>query len=238
MKSILDKLGLYDLLGYLIPGFMGFIAIKIIYEKVFNFSFPFKLKDNLIDSVVFVIAIYFIGVIFHEISNFIQDKLLKFFWRGFPSERFLLEGDSLFSSKEKETYCKLAKKNYQIDLSMIDKTINQFVFDRFRTSLQVDGKDEKCQIFNAHYGMYRNFSAGSLICFLAFLASILSYLIKIKLLGMQLKFDYSSVLTCILFFVTTYLLFRRAKRFGETYVKCVCRSFYELHKDDLKKGEV
>ena len=53
---------------------------------------------------------------------------------------------------------------------MIKKS--QLVFDRFRSALQLAGKDERSQLFNTYYGMYRNFSTGSLICF-AYLYTLL-----------------------------------------------------------------
>ena len=47
----------------------------------------------MINSIVFVAISYFSGVIMHEISQFVQEKVLKKIWKGMPSEKFLLKSN-------------------------------------------------------------------------------------------------------------------------------------------------
>jgi len=166
MKSLFDKLGIYDFLGFIIPGLLGILSAQVVYKDIFHLPFPLKLDDGFINSFIFIAISYFIGIIMHEISEFVQEKLLKRIWGGFPSERFLLEDDKTCPEIEKESYYALAKEAFQIEEGKYDKEKSQLVFDRFRTALQLAGKDERSQLFNTYYGMYRNFSTGSLICFL------------------------------------------------------------------------
>mgnify|MGYP000985475016 FL=1 len=143
MKSLFDKLGIYDFLGFIIPGLLGILSAQVAYKDIFHLPFPLKLDDGFINSFIFIAISYFIGIIMHEISEFVQEKLLKRIWGGFPSERFLLEDDKTCPEIEKESYYALAKEAFQIEEGKYDKEKSQLVFDRFRTALQLAGKDER-----------------------------------------------------------------------------------------------
>lgn len=84
MKSLFDKLGLYDYLGFIIPGLLGVLAAQVLYNDIFQLPFPLKIHDGFVDSIIFVAISYFIGVIMHEISQFVQEKLLKCDLGGIP----------------------------------------------------------------------------------------------------------------------------------------------------------
>lgn len=240
MKSLFDKLGLYDFLGFIIPGFLGILAADVFYKDILHLPFPLNLNDGFINSIIFIAISYFIGIIMHEVSQVIQEKLLKKIWGGLPSERFLLESENICSKIEKESYYALAKEAYQIDISTCDKEKSQLIFDRFRTALQLAGKDERSQLFNTYYGMYRNFSTGSLLCFLVYILYTIIYLFNLIFYNTKITNDYSFIVTGIAFFIFTLLLFRRTRRFGDTYVKYVFRGFAEHYKSvqinqDIKK---
>ena len=227
LKSGFDKLSLYDFLGYVIPGFLGILAMQVIYENIFNIVFPLKLNDSLINSIVIVAVSYFSGVIVHEISQFVQERILVKMWKGMPSEKYLLKEDSLCSMKEKESYYSIANAAFGISNEEYDKEKSQLVFDRFRTALQQAGKDERSQLFNTYYGMYRNFSTGTLICFLAYLMYAIIVLINLIFYKVNVAKDLSYVVNGLAFLFFTLVLFRRTRRFGETYVKYVFRGFAE-----------
>ncbi len=233
LKSVFDKLGLYDFLGYIIPGFLGILAMQIFYENILNISFPLILDDSLINSIVFVAISYFSGVIMHEISQFVQEKVLKKIWKGMPSEKFLLKADSVCSINEKKSYYSIANDAFGINDEEYDKEKSQLVFDRFRTALQQAGKDERSQLFNTYYGMYRNFSTGTLICFLAYLIYSVIVLINIIFFKVNIAKDISYIVNGLAFLSFTLILFRRTRRFGETYVKYVFRGFAEYYRNQM-----
>lgn len=151
-------------------------------------------------------------------------------WGGFPSERFLLKDDNICSKAEKKSYYILAQKAFQIEEGEYDKEKSQLVFDRFRTALQLAGKDERSQLFNAYYGMNRNFSTGSLICFLTYLIYSIVYVVNYIIFKVRITNDFSFIVTGAVFLVFTLILFRRTRRFGETYVKYVFRGFAEHYR--------
>lgn len=234
MKSLFDKLGIYDLLGYIVPGLLGILAAQVIYKDILKLSFPVKLDDGVINSIIFLVISYFIGVIMHEVSQFVQETILKRIWGGMPSEKFLLNSDRTCSDIEKQSYYKLAKEVYQIDETGYDKNKSQLVFDRFRTALQLTGKDERSQLFNTYYGMYRNFSTGTLICFFAYLIYSMVYLFNLIFLKKAITTDYSFIATGLAMLIFTLILLRRTRRFGETYVKYVYRGFAEYYRNSDK----
>jgi len=238
MKSLFDKLGIYDFLGFIIPGFLGILAAQVIYKDILRISFPMQLNDGFIDSVILVVISYFVGVIMHELSQIVQERLLKRLWGGFPSERFLLEDDKICSKIEKQSYYDLAKEVFQIEEGEYDKEKSQLVFDRFRTALQLTGKDKWLQLFNTYYGMYRNFSTGSLVCFITYFIYTIIYWFKRIVYKVRIADDYSFMVTCIVFFIFTLILFRRTRRFGETYVKYVFRCFLEYHRSSQSKPKI
>lgn len=231
MKSMLDKLGIYDFLGYIIPGFFGILAAKVIYLDILKIKFPIDLSNTFIDSIIFLVIAYFSGVIMHEISQVIQELILKKIWGGFPSERFLLKADKQCSDIEKAQYYKLAKDAFGIDDCDYTKEKSQLVFDKFRIALQIAGKDERSQLFNTYYGMYRNFSAGCFVCFLVYLIYTLYFGINLLFWKTWLTNDFSFVVNGLISLVFSVILFRRTRRFGETYVKYVFRGFAEVHRN-------
>lgn len=237
MDSILNKLGIYDLLGYLIPGFIGIYSLKIIYVDIFNLANPIKLSDGFLGAVILLVLGYYIGTLMHELSQVVQECVMKKLWGGLPSEKYLLKEDKQCSEEEKSSYYKLASELYQIEEDNYTKKKSQLVFDRFRTALQISGKDEKSQLFNAYYGMYRNFAAGTLFCAAVDVIYIGVMLIEAFVLKMPVSFEYMKLLDGALFIAATCILFRRTRRFGETYVKYVFRGFYEVHKQNIKKLE-
>lgn len=230
MDSLLSKLGIYDILGYLIPGFLGIYSAKVLYQDIFNFKFPLNLSDGFVGSVIFLVISYFVGIILHEISQIVQERFMKPIWGGFPSERFLLIEDPLCSKKEKESYYQMAATVFNIDMSSVDKAKSQLVFDRCRTALQIAGKDERSQLFNTYYGMFRNFTTGTLVCSIVHIIFSGIYLFNLLIYSVKITNDISFFLTGVLFIVSTIILLRRTKRFGETYVKYVFRGFYDYNR--------
>jgi len=85
-------------------------------------------------------------------------------------------------------------------------------------------------LFNTYYGMYRNFSTGSLVCFLTYFIYTTIYLFNLIVYKVRITDDYSFIVTGIIFLIFTLILFRRTRRFGETYVKYVFRGFAEYYR--------
>ena len=78
--------------------------------------------------------------------------------------------------------------------------------------------------------MYRNFSTGSLICFLTYFIYSIVFVFNLVVYKVKITNDYSFIVTDIVFLIFTLILFRRTRRFGETYVKYVFRGFAEHYR--------
>lgn len=220
MEKAFDKLSLYDFFGYIIPGFLGIWALSVFFNEILGVNFISMTDQGFIKSVLFLGMSYYVGVILHEISEWLQENVYKKIWKGMPSERFLMDDDSKYSLEFKLRLKEMIKIKYNLLLNNTSKT-NQEAFNLMYSEIQSLGKDYKIQLFNALYGMCRNFIAGTILCIIIFLTK--SLIITIKLGINQTLDNYVYVL---IFVLALLLLSRRLKRFGERFTDYVIRDSY------------
>ncbi|MDD2218417.1 MAG: hypothetical protein PHG06_09565 [Parabacteroides sp.] len=217
-NGFLSKLSIYDVLGYLIPGFLGLYAIDIVTTSLFDLPINFKSPNQVILTTVYFCGALFMGVVLHELSQIMEDKIYIKIWGGFPSQRFLNEDNSKYSDQMKQSLKEAAADIFKIELK--DGIRSQEIFNLFYSKLQTLGKDGMIQNFNAQYGMIRNFLAGILMINLSLVISAVININRnhqapakeIWLIGLGI------VLICI--------LSRRLRRFGERFADYVIRGFY------------
>ena len=210
MEKLIDKLSLYDFFGYFIPGLLGTWAINVFFTDVLCIDFFVKLEEGFLNSIIFIAMSYYIGVILHETSECFQKYLFRPLWKGLPSEKFLQDNNTKYSAEIKALIKNMIKEKFgiEVDNSPIK---NQEVFNLVYSSLQKGGKDEKVQLFNALYGMYRNFFAGTILC-------IIVFFIKSLLLWKNQVNTINSLSYTVLFVLCGLILLRRNKRFSERFV--------------------
>ncbi len=80
MENLFKKLGIYDLMGVMIPG----VIVTLYYAYTFSSEFgdlcdKLKLDDNLYKMLLLVIISYFMGVVLHEIGTYFIEILHNFF---------------------------------------------------------------------------------------------------------------------------------------------------------------
>ena len=215
MEKILEKFSLYEFFVYFIPGttllgifmlqFYCYIESDIIKECSFFFTF-----------VLFFIS-YFLGIILHEVGELLQ-KYIVFKKNKLPSFIYAQCDSNIFSDEEIQNYKELAMKKYNLDIS--DSSIADLFFQRLRTSLKSIDSYNDAEIINNNYGICRSYLA---------LSSILFLILFLKLI---LCFSILNLLILILNILIILILFRRLKRFGETYVKKVLRLGYFQNKEE------
>lgn len=224
MDKVFDKLSLYDFFGYIIPGFLGVWALSILFNDVLHISFLLINDQGFINSIIFIGISYFIGVLLHEFSEWLQNNIYKKIWKGMPSEKFLLDDNHKYSANFKKNIKDMINEKYNIILCN-DSKINQEVINLLYSELQASGKDYKVQLFNALYGMYRNFIAGSILCVLVFCAKAIVTIVN---LGCINALD--SIIYAFVFIIAVLILSRRLKRFGERFTDYVIRDSYNNYK--------
>jgi len=217
-NGFLSKLNIYDVLGYLIPGFLGLYAIDILTTSLFDLPINLKSPNQVILTTVYFCGALFMGIVLHEVSQIMEEKFYIRIWSGFPSQRFLNEDNSKYSNQMKRNLKEAAADLFKIEIG--DITRSQEIFNLFYSKLQTLGKDGMIQNFNAQYGMVRNLLAGILMINLSLVISTVIYIYRnhhvpakeIWLIGLGI------VLICI--------LSRRLRRFGERFADYVIRGFY------------
>lgn len=76
MNEILDKLGIYDLIGVLLPG-ICISTFSLCILRYFNLEQLISLSDfKISETVSFLIISYFLGVIFQELGSLVFNRML------------------------------------------------------------------------------------------------------------------------------------------------------------------
>ncbi len=75
MSDILEKFGIYDLLAVLLSGICISTFTVLVLQFVYEISIDVNTQIN--ETLLFFVVSYFLGLIFQEISSFIQKKILK-----------------------------------------------------------------------------------------------------------------------------------------------------------------
>lgn len=230
MESIFDRLRKYDLFGYLFPGMLVLLALENWLVHVFDISeMPFS--NDFLNVIVFFLCSYFIGTLVGEISHI---KIINTVFGVLPSAKALVnqtkESSAIFSVEEKEMYYKLAKENFGINCEDRDEKKSQQIFEKFLTAVQFEGKDEKPQLHDAYYGMYRNVTVGSILIFILYITS--AFILYRK--GFNV-FDTSMIIILIVSFFSAVLFYIRTRRFARKYVKYVFRVYAEICRNQRKK---
>ena len=224
MQKTIEKFSLYDFFGYIIPGFLGVWALNGFFS-ILKINFLAFDNEDFINSVLFIGISYFVGFILHEVSEWFQSIFYKKLWKGMPSEKYLLDTDSKYSTDFKAKLKIMIKTKYNIE-QINSPQICQEVFNLLYSELQAKGKDNKAQLFNAIYGMCRNFIAATMLCIILFVTQSIIIIINLGILQNTENFAYLFV-----FIVSLLILSRRLKRFGERFADYVIRDSYNLFKE-------
>ena len=72
MSKILDKLGIYDLVAVLLSGISISTFTILVLQLIYKIQIDTNLQVN--ETLLFFVLSYFLGLIFQEISSFIQNK--------------------------------------------------------------------------------------------------------------------------------------------------------------------
>lgn len=214
MEKIFEKLSLYEILAYFIPGSI-FVSILWVLLNFYGFDIKafFVYKNPLIDTILILFGSYFAGIIIHEIGEFIQVGLKKR-WGGFPSERFMdINSKILNNTNEIEQYKNFAKDKFSLEI-VTNKDADLF-FHRTRGFLKDDSGHNESDLINNNYGMCRSFLAISVVYLALFIINLIRH-----------WFNLNDFLIVLFWGTIVYILARRLRRFGETYVKKVLRGGY------------
>lgn len=211
MQSLPSQFNNYDVLAYLIPGFIALLLF------VLFLSFIIQIPTDINAAILifsFIPLSYVAGIIFHEISN-----IFEMIFLNRPSKYILLDDCDLISEEEKKESIEDAKKYFHLDFEQISDKYSNLIYNLFRSALKENANKPEfieAELFNVHYGLYRNLFGIFSIYSIGFILATLCNFHKIEF-----------ILIDIILLILSLLMYRRANRFSNYHVRGIFRSFLQ-----------
>lgn len=112
--KILNKLGIYDLIGVIYTGVV-IVAISLLLNKLLCFT-ELRFEDNKInDTFLFFVISYFVGIVFQEIGSFLVRHII------FRNSKLLLNA---FNTKDNDPYLMSEKEMTCLKNKIIEENTN------------------------------------------------------------------------------------------------------------------
>lgn len=211
MQNLPNQFNVYDVLSYLIPGFIAVCLALLFLNNIFEIL-------NILNSAFCIFAIipisFVVGVIFHEFSN-----IFERFITTRPSEKILLKDCHLLTDEEKEFSCRKAKDCFQLKFKNITYKDSHSIYCLFRSALKKDSNKLEfieAELFNIYYGLARNL-----------FAIFLFYTILFFIFSFYENFGKIYIVLSLILFIFTLLMYRRVNRFAEYHVVAIFRAYLQ-----------
>lgn len=223
---MLNKFSLYDFIAVIIPGifFLGavkaFVDIPILEQLI-------PLSDGITNTFVFIVIGYVSGLLLQGLSQHITEKILLWWWGGFPSAQWLLPKNKRFTDKYKQELSVALQNKFHVELNLTaDEQVstvdalkrNQEIF--YRCFRSIEKLSDLPQIFNAQYGLFR-------CLFTTFI--LLAFLSGWKMIKTWFQSD--DALLFILFLLGTVICYWRVLKRADDFA----RSVYDVFLANFKK---
>ena len=226
---MLARFGLYDFFANIIPGIFFLWALGTVLG-IHELREALPLTGGLAETSVLMVIGYLTGLMLQGIGQAITERSLKWWWGGFPSERWLLGEDERLTAEYKAQLARTVERRFSLVLDPspppndrpADRKArmkrNQEVF--YHCYRSVEKASDQPQTFNAQYGLFR----GLLTTF------VLLTLISLGFVASQLWVAGSLVLSSHLVFAAAALVggvisYQRTKKRGEDFAKSVLDVF-------------
>lgn len=155
MDSALEKMGLYDFFGVLLS---GIVSVTICYllqlpiMKLFTST-----RNSGIDTIIFLLACFFVGLLLQEIGSFMDKQIWKF--KKNAQTLYLQENNKIIKNELEAREVEILSKEILKgkDKSVSDDSKCEFIFNYCKTRLELENKCERVNRINSLYGMSRSF---------------------------------------------------------------------------------
>lgn len=210
MDNILDRLGLYDFFGLLLPGMFFIVVLDLIDFPPIN-SFTYS-ESDVLNGIGFVLGGYICGTIMQEIASFLDDNTKQI--RQNAIKKYL--SDEKFSASERKKIEELVKKLSQKG----DKhqPTGDECYDTFficKEYLEKEGEMEKANKLDAIFAMSRDF----IVC--NFLLSI-CVVITMAEHNLSAFYDWLILFSLI---ISIFIFYYRAERYAKMRVRSIFRRY-------------
>ena len=214
MQNLPNQFNVYDVLSYLIPGFIAICLMLLFLGNIFNISNI----SNILNSPLTIIAIipisFVAGIIFHEFSNIFEKFIVQK-----PSEKILLQNCHLLTSEEIEFSCQEARDFFKLKFEEIKPKDSHNIYCLFRSALkEYSNKPEfiEAELYNIYYGLARNL-----------FAIFLFYTVLFLVFSFNNESAINYILIAIILFILTLLMYRRVNRFAQYHVVGIFRAYLQ-----------
>lgn len=158
---MLTKFSLYDFIAVVIPGIFFLWSLGT-FGDIRPLQAALPLAGGITEASVLIVVGYVVGLLLQGVSQHIMEKLLLWWWGGFPSARWLLPGDQRFTQQFKQELSTALRAKFVIQFEVEPgKPVprkealkrNQEIF--YRCYRSVEKVSDLPQVFNAQYGLFR-----------------------------------------------------------------------------------
>ncbi len=216
MDNILDKFGLYDFFGLLLPGMYFFIILDFLnIPQAFGVQYP---TNEGIMVVAFLLFSYLIGTLIQEIASFLDKKIEL---REKAKRSFLDEDSKIWSKEElKEIQEYVRDKFGNIDYK--NKNENENIFRKMKSCMENEEKMEKADKYDAIYAMSRDLIVCNICLFFVALINIF----------INTDYIYMNIVVFLFSAISIYILWYRACRYAKMRVRTVIRQYKSLKEEN------
>ena len=223
---MLEKFGVYDFFGVLLPG-MAF-TIFLIYMDCPIVKFGGQFEQESLRVVVFVVISYIVGVITQEIGSFFDEKVPRL--KEKACTKFLEQSNEENAMNKLLVWFKDDKGFCDEELDEIKRMICQMTntdtpcekdcrtaFFKCKAYLENHNMAKKSEQLNAAFAMSRDMIASNALIALSLVCTIVTRDVR-KLVGIDW-----AIITYVL--ISSLLFARRAYRFSRMRVRTVLRQY-------------
>lgn len=226
---MLARFGLYDFFANIVPGVFFLWALGMVLG-IREIREALPLTGGLAETSVIVVIGYLTGLLLQGVSQATTERALKWWWGGFPSERWLLAEDERLTVEYKTQLARAVERRFGLVLDVSSRP-NADPADRkarmkraqevfYRCYRSIEKASDQPQTFNAQYGLFR----GLLTTF------FLLALISLGLAAQRMWIARSCVLSPHLVFAAAALVgaiisYQRTRKRGEDFTKAVLDVF-------------
>lgn len=221
MDNLLDRFGLYDFFGLLLPGMLFLIVLyymdfPLIQEGRFPSSPTFMV-------IVFILLSYIVGTLIQEIASLLDEKCFKMRIRA--KEKFLDSEKTFFKDEELEEVMKISNKILKKNSNNKCFTNSECskVFFQCKAFLENKGKMEKANKLDALFAMSRDF----IVCnFCILICQVITIIYEICHKSFVLSF--SCIVVIVYAILSLVIFFVRAYRYSKLRTKTIIRQYIDL----------
>jgi hypothetical protein len=226
---MLARFGLYDFFANIIPGIFFLWALgSILGIRELREALP--LTGGLAETSVIIVIGYLTGLLLQGVSQVTTERALKWWWAGFPSERWLLAEDERLSAEYKTQLARAIGRRFGLVLGVSPvpnadradrkarmKHAQEIFYCCYRS---IEKGSDQPQTFNAQYGLFRGLLTTFLILALISLGFALErmWVARSFVLSPHLVFAAAALAGAI-------ISYQRTKKRGEDFTRAVLDVF-------------